>query len=324
MLTRPFNALILLTLFSLTSCFRSNTNNNTSGNESSDNKSGLFEKQTFLLNSVEDLYQLLTYGENCYPLVSAHRGGPTVGFPENAIETFNHIANKMPVIIECDVRLSKDSALVLMHDETLDRTTNGSGKVNMYTLKELKQLQLKDINGKITTFQIPTLEEALIWGNGKAIFTLDAKNDIPYNLLSNTIIKTNAQPFTVVITYNAKQARALYKINPDLMISTSIKSTNDLTRLADFDIPDNRLVAFVGVKKPKKQLVELLHKHGIKIILATIGNLDQQAKSKGYQLYAEYIESGVDILSTDRPLEAQKALDYYIRKRNITSPYIKD
>ena len=311
----------VLLLILVSSCFRStDSTQKTSLRESN---AQLFKNQTFELSTVEDLYQLLTYSENSYPLISAHRGGPTKDYPENAIETFTRIANKMPAIIECDVRLSKDSILVLMHDETLNRTTTGDGKVGDFTLSELKKLKLKDTEGKITSYQIPTLEETLTWGYGKAIFTLDAKNDIPYKLLSSVIAKTNAQPYTVVITYNAKQAKALYRINPDLMISTSIKSMDDLSRLASQGIPDNRIVAFVGTRQPKPELVQLLHQHGIKIILGTIGNLDRQADSKGYQVYAEYIENGADILSTDRPLEAHKALDYYIRKRNISSPYIR-
>lgn len=324
MLIRLFKILTILIVCWCTGCFRNNTDTSVSNGSVNKKVSNLIGNETFKLNTVDDLYQFLTYSEGSYPLVSAHRGGPTEGFPENALETFEHIANKMPVIIECDVRLTKDSVLILMHDETLDRTTTGKGRVNNYTLKELKKLKLKDINGQTTSFRIPTLEETLIWGNGKVIFTLDAKSDIPYKLLSGIITKVNAQPFSVIITYNAKQAKTLYSINPELMISTSIKSVDDLTQLADFDIPDNRLVAFVGVKQPQKELVNLLHQHGIKIILGTIGNLDRQATSKGYQVYAEYIVNGADVLSTDRPFEAQKALEYYIRKRNITSPFIKN
>lgn len=316
---RIFRTLYILLLMALTTgCFRQNT----STTETTAKEGGLSSNQNFELNTVEDLYQFLTYSDNSYPLISAHRGGPSAGYPENAVETFTRIANKMPAIIECDIRLSKDSVLILMHDETLERTTTGKGRVDNLTLAQLKTLRLKDTEGKVTAYQIPTLEEALQWGRGKVIFTLDAKSDIPYKLLSATIAKEEAQHYSIVITYSAKQAKALYNINPDLMISASINSADDLTRLADFDIPDNRIVAFVGVKQAQKELVELLHQHGIKIILGTLGNLDRQAERRGYQMYAEYIENGADILSTDNPLEAHKALDYYIRKRNITSPYI--
>lgn len=284
----------------------------------------ILQNGNFKLNTVDDLYQLLTFDDNRYPLISAHRGGASKGYPENAIETFQNIANHIPAIIECDIRLSKDSILVLMHDETLDRTTTGSGKVSDYTLRELKRFNLKDPHGKVTNFTIPTLQEALLWGKNKVVFTLDVKKEVPYLLLSDVIEKTNAKPYAIVITYNASQARALYSINPELVISASIKSEKDLRRLTEFGIPDNRLIAFVGTSLPDDNLVMLLHSHGIKTIVGTLGNLDKKAQVDGYQVYADFVDNGADVLSTDYPLEAKKALDYYIRKRKLSSPYINN
>ncbi|MCI0920277.1 glycerophosphodiester phosphodiesterase family protein [Sphingobacterium rhinopitheci] len=296
----------------------------TANNNSNKSKKDIFQNGNFKLNTVEDLYQLLTFDDNRYPLISAHRGGASKGYPENAIETFQNVANHLPVIIECDIRLSKDSILVLMHDETLDRTTTGTGKVSDYTWEELKRLQLKDPYGKVTNYKIPTLQQALLWGKNKVVYTLDVKKDVPYNLLSNVIEKANAEHYAVVITYSANQARALYSINPELVISASIQSDKDLRRLTEFGIPDNRLIAFVGTSLPDDDLVVLLHSHGIKTIVGTLGNLDKKAQADGYQLYADFIDKGADVISTDYPLEAKKALDYYIRKRKLSSPYINN
>lgn len=304
--------------FLLSACFRQSGHTTQTG-ETID---FLSSRKNFQLQSVEDLYAFLTYDEKRFPLVSAHRGGPDVGFPENAIETFDRVAHAMPAIIECDIRLSKDSILVLMHDERLDRTTNGKGRIGNYTYAELQELRLKDTEGNLTPYTIPSLEDALLWGRGRAVFTLDAKQDVPYQLLSEVIRKTEAEAYSVVITYNVNQAVALHRAAPDLMISVSVKSAKDLTRLVSAHIPDNRLLAFVGLSQPDSSLVKTLHDYGIKVILGTMGNLDKQAAARGYQVYAEYIENGADILSTDRPFEAYKALNYYIRKRNISSPYI--
>lgn len=326
MLLRTLLYFALMAQISVTSsCFRHGPSENNQKEALSAADSSSFDNiGNFKLNSVEDLYQFFTFTDHAYPLVSAHRGGPGADFPENAIETFAQASKARPIIIECDVRLSKDSILVLMHDETLDRTSNGSGKIGKYTLKELKELKLKDINGKLTAIKIPTLEEALAWGKGKAIFTLDVKNDVPYSLLADLISKMNAAPYSIVITYSADQARALHKVDPDLMISASIRNIDDLSRLVENDIPANRLVAFVGIRMPEKILINRLNQYGIMTILGTIGNLDRQADSRGYQVYAEFIEQGINILSTDRPEQAQKALDFYIQKRNITSPFINN
>ncbi|MFD2538162.1 glycerophosphodiester phosphodiesterase family protein [Sphingobacterium chuzhouense] len=313
---RKINSHYLLLMFLLffCSCFRSNTTADTVRFGSS--------RQVFNFKGIEDLYRFLTYSENRVPLVSAHRGGPDTDYPENAIETFQRVASKMPAIIECDIALTKDSVLVLMHDETLDRTTTGTGKVNRYTLAELKELHLKDPAGTVTNYRIPTLEETLRWGIGQVIFTLDVKRNVPYQLVVDAIRKTKSEAYSVIITYSANQAAVVHNLAPDLMISASIKNVEDLIRLNDLDIPDTRLVAFIGTSQADKNLTDLLHQHGILCILGTIGNLDSQAQQRGEQVYAEYIENGADILSTDRPFQAAKTLDYYSKQRNLSSPFI--
>ncbi|UIR56426.1 glycerophosphodiester phosphodiesterase family protein [Sphingobacterium sp. SRCM116780] len=294
------------------SCFRNSTSTDV-----------LVNNKNLNLKTVEELYQFLTYDENRYPLISLHRGGPTTGYPENAIETFAFNASYRPIIVECDVRLTKDSVLVLMHDNTLDRTSNGSGQVESSTLQELKNLRLKDSNAKLTPYRIPTLEEALAWGKGKVVFTLDVKQEVPYDLVIRAIRNQKAESNAVIITYSASQASIVHNLASDLMLSAPIKNATDLRRLNDRDIPDNRIVAFIGTREADKSLINELHNHGIMCILGTLGNLDKQAKQKGDQLYAKFIENGADILSTDRPLEAGRVLDFYIKKRNITSKFIQ-
>ncbi|MEN5235638.1 glycerophosphodiester phosphodiesterase family protein [Sphingobacterium faecium] len=306
-----FLFLTFVTVF-LAACFRNGTSTDVLANNKNLN-----------LKTVEELYQFLTYDENRYPLISLHRGGPTTGYPENAIETFAFNASYRPAIVECDVQLTKDSALILMHDSRLERTTNGSGKVDEKTKNELKNLRLKDPNGKLTPYRIPTLEEALAWGKGKVIFTLDVKQGVPYDLVIRAIRNQKSESNTVIITYSANQAAVVHNLAPDLMLSAPIKNVADLLRLNDRDIPDNRLVAFIGTSEAEKSLIDLIHGHGIMCILGTLGNLDKQAKQKGDQLYARFIENGADILSTDRPLEAGRILDFYIKKRNITSKFIQ-
>ncbi|MGK6353018.1 glycerophosphodiester phosphodiesterase family protein [Parapedobacter sp. DT-150] len=281
-----------------------------------------YSSHNISLSSVDDLYRFLTYDEKRYPLVSAHRGGPTTGFPENAIETFENSFRQQPIIIECDVRMTQDSVLVLMHDETLERTTNGSGRLHEFDLAALKKLRLKDPEGRVTAYRIPTLDEALQWGVGNVIFTIDVKRGVPYAAVVRAIRRNKADACSVIITYSADQAAAVHQLAPSLMISASIGSASDLLRLNDRNIPDNRLVAFVGTREPNKQVYEMLHDHGILCILGTIGNLDKQAATRGGALYTALVERGADILSTDRPVEAGKALAAYRNTHKLTSAFI--
>ena len=73
--------------------------------------------------------------ENGAALVSAHRGGAYPGFPENSIAAMGHVLAEAPAVMEVDVATSADGVLYLMHDDTLDRTTTGSGAVGWKRLE---------------------------------------------------------------------------------------------------------------------------------------------------------------------------------------------
>jgi glycerophosphoryl diester phosphodiesterase len=72
-------------------------------------------------------------------LVIAHRGGPSLG-PESTLYTFRNAVKLGVDVLEMDVRSTKDGQLIILHDDTVDRTTNATGPVLNYTLVELKQL----------------------------------------------------------------------------------------------------------------------------------------------------------------------------------------
>ena len=281
------------------------------------------EKTDIKLRTIEDLYGFLTYNDQRIPLISAHRGGPEPGYPENAIETFERTAKRQPTIIECDVALTKDSVLVLMHDDRIDRTTNGTGRIGNYTYTELQEFKLKDNDGSLTSYRIPTLKKALEWGAGKVVYTLDVKRGVPYELVIDAIRDMNAESYSIVITSSATQAARVHKLAPELMISASIAKIENLLRLNDLGVPDNRLVAFVGTHEADMETYQLLHEHGILCILGTMGNLDNQAKTKGDVLYFDLIDRGDDILSTDRPVEAGIQLEKYRKDYRLVSDFIR-
>lgn len=282
------------------------------------------QQQSHLLQfkNTEELRSFLSYSEKRIPLVSAHRGGPEKGYPENAVETFQHSIGFQPLVIECDIALSKDSALVMMHDDRLDRTTTGTGPIQDYTLAELKKLQLKDNDGNVTSFRIPTLDEVLLWGKGKVIFTLDVKRGVPFEKVIAAVRRNKAESCSVIITYNANQAAEVHKLAEDLMISASIRGKEDLERLNSYGVPDNRLIAFVGVSEPDASVYQLLHEHKIQCILGTMGNLDRMAIARGDKVYYDFVSHGADVLSSDRPKEAGQSLKQYITDHKLTSPHL--
>ncbi|MDW7691588.1 glycerophosphodiester phosphodiesterase family protein [Flammeovirgaceae bacterium SG7u.111] len=262
----------------------------------------------FQFETATELQAFFKWTPKSQALVSAHRGGPESGFPENCIETFENTCNSQPSIIECDIAISKDGKLLMMHDYSLDRTTNGTGKVLEKEWNYIKSLKLKDTKGAITEFSVPTLKEALEWGKGKAILMLDVKRGVPFEKVVKEVRETHSEAFVAIITYSAEDAKKVYELAPELMLSVSARNTDELERLLSAGIPTNRMVAFTGTTSSAPEHYIKLHELGIFCIMGTMGNLDKKAEQKGIEVYQKLLDNGVDILATDRPTEAYKAI----------------
>ncbi len=273
-------------------------------------------------NSVNELRGFLKFSKNRVPLLSAHRGGPDAGFPENCIETFSNTIKYQPTIIEFDVSLTKDSVLAITHDNDLERTTNGSGKVSDYTYQELRKLSLEDNFGKLTRYKIPTLDDVLKWAKNKVILTIDVKRGVPYKKIVEAVYRNNAQAYSVVITYNANQTKEVHDLAPDLMISASIRGKEDLDRLLDMNIKKENLIAFVGTSELAKNNYTFLHQEGIICMLGTMGNLDKSAAAISDSRYYQFISNGADFLSSDRWKQAGKQITKYIEDNGLKSKHI--
>ena len=93
--------------------------------------------------------------------ICAHRGA-SVTHPENTIVAFKEAIRLQAQMIEFDVRMTKAEQLVILHDETVDRTTNGKGEIEDFTLYQVKQLDAGSWRGvDFKNEKIPTFAEAL-------------------------------------------------------------------------------------------------------------------------------------------------------------------
>lgn len=101
-------------------------------------------------------------------LVTAHRGDWR-NAPENSLLAFKFAADMGVDIVELDLKKTKDGEIVIMHDDDIDRTSNGKGKPHDYTLQELKKFGLKNGLGRITNNHIPTLREVMLALKGRPV-----------------------------------------------------------------------------------------------------------------------------------------------------------
>lgn len=205
----------------------------------------------------------------------------------------------------------------MMHDNTLNRTTNGKGSVKNFTWKELQKLQLKDNEGNLTPYKIPSLAQVLNWAKGKAVLELDIKKEISPQEIVTIVEKYNAKSYTVVITYSLEATKQYHKLCPDLMISASSSCIPSSKRLLRSKIKHEKLMVFVGVSEPKKELYRQFHRAKIMCILGTLGNLDRKAKRKGIGVYIRFLENGANILATDNVPLAAKAIEKFWQAKKL-------
>ncbi|MFN7120276.1 MAG: glycerophosphodiester phosphodiesterase family protein [Saprospiraceae bacterium] len=271
----------------------------------------------------------LSYQRNAsLPMVSAHRGsGEYAGFPENALESFQYILMQTPAILEFDVAMTKDSTLILMHDNTLDRTTTCTGEVKNKTWEEIQSCYLEDNEGRKTPFKIPRYTDALQFIKGKAIATVDVKRGVPYEKIVKYIEAQHAEDYAAVITYNLADAQQVHRLNPNLMISVTIRNEQELQQTLDGGIHPKNILAFTGTREANPALYEKLHELGILTIFGTLGGHDEKAekmsKKRSAAMYRQFVRSGVDIVATDRPIEAAKAIRKLTPRRSKQLQYFK-
>lgn len=114
-----------------------------------------------------------------YVWVAAHRADCLYA-PENSLEAVRHALFFGADIIETDVRMTQDGHIVMMHDYTVDRMTDGTGTISEMTLSQIKKFHLKTNWGGRTDQEVPTLEEFIVLTKGKVCLYLDkAGYDIP-------------------------------------------------------------------------------------------------------------------------------------------------
>jgi len=246
-------------------------------------------------------------------LVSAHRGGPSPGLPENTIETMDAVLAAIPAIMEVDVARSRDGVHFLLHDRTLDRTTTGTGTASEQDWAAISALQVRDTAGWVTPYRVPSLAQALRWASGRTVLQLDFKRSANYEEVIAQVRGEGMSRGVILIAYSPAQAKKLHELAPEMLISYSINAPGDLAAIVAEGVPAERIVAFTGTQLARPDLYAALDEADVEVIFGTLGRPDRSldgifARMGTDERYAELGEGGVDILGTDRPREAAAAL----------------
>ena len=275
------------------------------------------------IRNARELQEFFRYSGEDRPIISGHRGGMMKGYPENSIALFENTLRYTPAIYEVDPRLTKDRVVVLLHDETLERTTTGTGRVSDYTYEALKQLKLIDIEGNITAYRIPTLVEALEWSRGKTVLNLD-KKDVPLAMTAK-ILRESGNEAVLVSVSNPKEAKFYYNDNPERMMTAHINSKAVFDAYEAAGIPWKNIVAYVGPlnKAENRTLYQLLHAEGVMCMISAASSYDRlREPARRAANYRDAFSQGVDILETDYPVAVAEAIKPLVPTSSIQQKYI--
>jgi len=239
-------------------------------------------------------------------LVSCHRGC-TERAPENTVAAARDALRLGVDLIECDVRTTADGHLVIMHDSTVDRTTDGFGAVSGMTLAQVRRLCIRDTRfASVGTHHVPTLEELVTAVAGRAGFYIDTKDVHPAAL--KRIIrdpKVIAKSFAYISTDEA----LLWKQHiPALrLMATAPRDVRTAEQMRDF-LARFPLSALDGPLTLTKEQIAVAAELGVVFIPDTL------TLTEGPEIWSDVIARGAAGIQTDRPT----ALLDFLRKRGMT------
>lgn len=257
-----------------------------------------------------------------YVMVVAHRGDWR-NHPENSLAAIRGAIEQGVDMVEIDIQCTKDSILVLSHDETLDRCTNGHGRIQDHTYNELADLKLRAAHaGCLTRNTIPTLQEALELCRGEVLVNID-KGYQYFELVLEVMEKTGTMG-QVVIKSRATLDQLLRE-HPSVLDKVIYMPVVNIERPESLDqikaFMKIRPVAvecdFPVVNAHVEECLKELRISGIRIWMNALwpsqnaGHDDDRAVELGqpHESWGWLLEQGATIIQSDRPA----ALVEYLR-----------
>jgi len=197
--------------------------------------------------------------------ICAHRGASDT-HPENTLAAFREAIRLGAHMIEFDVALSRDGKLVLMHDSTIDRTTNGTGKVSAFSLDELKKLDAGSWkNKRFINERIPTFEEALSMMPKNIWLNVHLKGQAELAEKTTRKIVANGRMHQAFLACGAKAARAAKRIDSRIQICNMERQANSLQYAEDTIGMKAEFIQLYGGKSVDPAHTQLLRKNRVRI-----------------------------------------------------------
>ncbi len=242
-------------------------------------------------------------------LVTAHRAAHQK-YPENSLAALKEAIRLQVDIVEIDVRKTKDHQLVILHDETIDRVTNGKGELKDLTLKEVKKYNLL-FNGKSTDQKILTFDEALDVLKGEVLINIDFKaGKDAISEAYRTIKKKGMEKQALFYVYNHYELLAkLNNLDPNIIVWPRAYSKDDVEKILTY--PNIQLIQIDFSFYEDKWTKEVIQK-GIRLSGNALGKYDHLEEENGTG-FNKITKKHINIIETDFPEE----LLLYLKKKNL-------
>ncbi len=221
----------------------------------------------------------------------AHRGA-SGSFPENTVSAFRAAIDAGADLCELDVQLSRDGAVVVIHDDTVERTTDGKGEVAELTLAELKRLDagVKFKGGPFKGAQIPTLDEVFSVTSGKCGLNIELKAGGLEHQVAQIMQARNALGDSIVSSFNWEYLKKIQQLHFNIRVGL-------LAEEKPVDLVMNAVAMRAYSINPRWDMVtsdlcKAAHERGLKLYTWTV---DADSRMRAL------IESGVDGIMTNYP-----------------------
>ena len=253
-------------------------------------------------------------------LIIAHRGDWRSA-PENSLHAFQSCIDAGYDMVEVDVRKTSDGVLVVMHDETVNRTTEGVGKVSELTAKQVTSLRLRNACGRVTDYGecVPTFEQVLLLCKDKVVIHLDKGYDLfrevyalteKYGMTHQVMFKTSHHPSRFKQDY----PDLIGKIPYVAVLGAGGKSSSEVIREC-LKLKPLAIECVIGEDTPELQEdLQLIRNAGVKICIGSMwasacaGHDDDRAVKNANMAWGWIVEQGAKQIMTDRPYELLKYL----------------
>lgn len=251
-------------------------------------------------------------------IVLAHRGCWDTIVPEVSIAAIDACTAVGADAVEIDVRESRDGVLILMHDETVDRTTNGKGAIADMSAADIRRLRLKVGAGgpdaPLTGEQVPTLEEALSAARGKLLVNVHLKAPVEEDVAALVErMKMNGQVTTWVTAGPDDPSLRNSPLRGSIGIIPTINDCSlgypapcwpsHINSLESY-APINPVAFFLDFRQSHDFVREISgtpRPAGTRIFVETLNNVDKLSSDRRRAAWRRLIEAGVSIIMTDQP-----------------------